>query len=298
MLKARNNFTAKAQRKLGIMFLSLCSLWLISLVGLAGLVGCSHESALKASRIYDGDSLVLSNGQEIRLIGIDAPEKDQPGADLSRSFMEGLITGKDLRIEKGVEEYDKYKRLLVYLYQGDTFINAEMIKNGYAVTLFIPPNDKYKEEFTRLEAEAKESKKGLWRTGGVMQEPKASATPKAPETPRIPETPKVAEKPETITPKEDVISWQDAGKYVGKEMTVEGLIVHTYKAEKACFLDFSKEKGNFYVVIFPGDYGKFSESPEKLYANKKIRVKGKIIDYKGTPEIIVNSPDQIEIVKE
>ena len=274
-----------------VALLCLCVLCVSAVI----LSGCGKESGLKASRIYDGDSLVLNNGTEVRLIGIDTPEKGQRGADEAWDFLKGLITGKGLRIEKGVEEYDKYNRLLVYMYAGDTFVNAEMIKNGYAVTLFIPPNDKYKEEFTKLEADAKEGKKGLWRTGGVMQAPKVSTTPKVPETPKIPETPKVVEIPDTTTPKQDIISWQDAGKYVGKEMTVEGKIVRTYKADTACFLNFHLDKGWFYVVVFPENYAKFSEPPEKLYADKKIRVKGKIIDYKGTPEIIVTEPSQIEI---
>ncbi len=134
------------------------------------LSGCGKESGLKASHIFDGDSLILNNGQEIRLIGIDAPEKGQPYADEARAFLKGLITGKELRLEKGIEERDKYNRLLVYMYAGDTFVNAEMIKHGYAVAYFVPPlglssskaNDKYKEEFTKLEAEAKQTKRLIW----------------------------------------------------------------------------------------------------------------------------------------
>jgi micrococcal nuclease len=126
------------------------------------LVGCSKGSDIIVSKVYDGDSFVLSNGDGVRLIGIDAPEKGEPGAEEARSFLIGLIEGKHIRLEPDKENRDKYNRLLRYVYINDTFVNAEMIKNGYATTLFIPPNDKYRQEFTAFENAAKDAQKGLW----------------------------------------------------------------------------------------------------------------------------------------
>ena len=111
----------------------------------------------------------MSNGDEIRLIGIDAPEKGRPGADEARTFLTNLIKGKQLRLAGDKEDKDRYHRLLRYAYLGDIFVNAEMIKQGYAVTLFIPPNDKYRTEFTALEQTAKEAKKGDWIQGGAKE---------------------------------------------------------------------------------------------------------------------------------
>jgi len=162
------------------------------LVGLFGLVGCSHGADVIVRYVYDGDSFVMSNGDEIRLIGIDAPEKDEPGADESKTFLTNLIQGKNIRLEADKEDKDKYHRLLRYAYLperqgqagiGDTFINDEMIKNGYAVTLFIPPNNKYRAEFTAYEKLAKEAKKGLWANGETIQPPGVSEPPKQ-ETPK------------------------------------------------------------------------------------------------------------------
>jgi len=244
------------------------------------------KTAYKVVRIVDGDTLYVSVEDkdkkqiDIRLKGIDTPETVAEGKPVepygkeASAFLANLLQGEYvyMEYEKGTPELDDYKRTLAYLYRvpDGMFVNLEIVRQGYG-RVFTKYEFKYKELFTAYETRATESKKGLWS---------------------LPEN---APKPK---PDKEAISWQDAGKYVGKEMTVEGLIVHTYKAEKACFLDFSKEKGNFYVVIFPGDYAKFSESPEKLYADKKIKVKGLIKDYKGTPEIIVSSPDQIEIVKD
>lgn len=69
-----------------------------------------------------------------------------------------------------------------------------------------------------------------------------------------------------------------------------------------CFLNFHKDyKNHFTAVIYQEDSPKFSQPPEKLYLNKKVRIRGRIKHYteKGQdkPEIIIKSPEQIEIVK-
>ena len=137
--------------------------WLLVLaLAVIILAGCSQGAQVTVSKVYDGDSFVMSNGDEIRLIGIDAPERDRPGAEEARTFLTNLIQGKPIRLERDKEDKDKYQRLLRYAYINGIFVNAEMIKQGYAVTLFIPPNDFCREKFTILETAARESKKGLW----------------------------------------------------------------------------------------------------------------------------------------
>jgi DNA/RNA endonuclease YhcR with UshA esterase domain/HKD family nuclease len=96
-----------------------------------------------------------------------------------------------------------------------------------------------------------------------------------------------------------VISWQDAGDYIGQRAVVEGVVVRTYNSGKAAFLNFDEDwRGTFSVVIFASDFDAFPAPPEAFYLNKRIRVHGKIKEYKGAPEIIVESPDQIEILEE
>jgi len=96
---------------------------------------------------------------------------------------------------------------------------------------------------------------------------------------------------------QDVISWKDAGNYIGQTKTVEGKIVATYNSGKACFLNFHQDyKSHFTVVIFQSNFGNFDGDIESIYLFKTVRVKGLIKNYKGKPEIIVSSPEQIEIV--
>lgn len=135
-------------------------------------------------RAVDGDTLKLENGERVRLIGIDTPEmhdsaKLDRDADRSKTdkseiqklgveaykFTKKLVEGKYVSLEFDVEKYDRYDRLLAYVYlkEDGTFVNAEIVKQGYASLLTIPPNVKYADTFRKLYQEARENKRGLWR---------------------------------------------------------------------------------------------------------------------------------------
>jgi endonuclease YncB( thermonuclease family) len=94
------------------------------------------------------------------------------------------------------------------------------------------------------------------------------------------------------------ISWESAGKYIGKWVTVQGTIVRSYNSGKACFLNFHRNFTRYMsLTIFENALKKFPFQPEKYYLNKTVRVRGKIKMYKGRPEIVLESPRQIEVVK-
>jgi micrococcal nuclease len=104
---------------------------------------------------------------------------------------------------------------------------------------------------------------------------------------------------ETSQAIDKVINWKDADKYYGKIITVEGRIVRSYNSGKVTFLNFHPDyKRYFTAVIFKSDYPKFKSSPDKFYLNKKIQVTGLIKNYQGSPEIIVNDPEQIKVIKD
>ena len=143
----------------------------------------SADQYFFVSKAIDGDTIRLSTGERIRLIGIDTPESrynNKLARDSKRSskdidsilkmgkkasdFTRRLVEGKKVRLEFDLEKYDKYKRLLAYIYLEDgTFVNARIIEEGYAKTLTIPPNVKYVETFLKLEREARQKSKGLWK---------------------------------------------------------------------------------------------------------------------------------------
>ena len=134
-------------------------------------------------RVIDGDTIELASGQRVRFIGIDTPEVHESRKlyndskrlkmdisviqELGRKaygFTRDLIEGKSVRLELDVEKYDKYGRLLAYAYLKDgTFVNAEIVKEGYASLMTIPPNVKSADLFLKLYQEARQDKRGLWK---------------------------------------------------------------------------------------------------------------------------------------
>ncbi len=135
------------------------------------------------SKAIDGDTLRLSNGEHVRLIGIDTPESrynDKLVRDSKRSrrdidsiikmgkeasnFTRKLVEGKNVRLEFDIERHDRYGRLLAYVYLEDgTFVNSKIIEEGYAQVMTVTPNVKYAQTFLKLEREARQKKKGLWK---------------------------------------------------------------------------------------------------------------------------------------
>lgn len=120
------------------------------------------------TRVIDGDTIEIEGGQHVRYIGIDTPETVDPrkpvqcfGVEASNKNKE-LVSGKRVRLEKDVSETDQYGRLLRYVYVGDTFVNLELIKQGYAHASSYPPDVKYQNQFTDAQRQAKEQNRGLW----------------------------------------------------------------------------------------------------------------------------------------
>ena len=147
----------------------------------------SHaQQTTTVTRIVDGDTLkvfYLEGEESIRLIGIDTPEsrvnkktkKDakRSGQDVetiiamgkrATEYVESLVKpGGLITIEFDVQERDRYKRLLGYVYLSNgKMLNEEIVKAGYASVMTIPPNVKYKDRFLIAYQEARERKVGLW----------------------------------------------------------------------------------------------------------------------------------------
>jgi micrococcal nuclease len=85
------------------------------------------------------------------------------GANASAFTKRELPVGSAVYYVRGVERTDPYGRDLVYLWlPGGTFFNAFLAKEGYAVTLTIPPNDRFAGLFHHLASAARAAERGLW----------------------------------------------------------------------------------------------------------------------------------------
>ena len=104
----------------------------------------------------------------MRFIGVDTPKIKRPSKPVERMGQEAfeanrkLVEGKRVKLEFDAERYDRYGRVLAYVYVGTTFVNAWLVEAGYAQVMTIPPNVKYAELFLELQREAREAGRGLW----------------------------------------------------------------------------------------------------------------------------------------
>jgi len=131
------------------------------------LSGCaSTPKEAKAVQVIDGDTIVIEGGYHVRYIGIDTPEKDEPYYEEAKQYNQGLVDGKVVRLEKDEEGEgkDKYGRLLRYVYVDDIFVNAELVRKGYARVypkgLF--PEMEHYDLLKEAEEEAKGAGRGMW----------------------------------------------------------------------------------------------------------------------------------------
>jgi len=153
--------------------------------------GSHAEEALTVRKVVNGHIVELSDGREVRLIGVECPElRDQSrswdvalehGIDVahygsfagkSKDFLADLVRGRTVRTELDpvnelVQHHDPHMRFLAYLYVDDLLVNAAMIHQGYcfAYTEF---DFRYKNDFLTYEKAAMEKGKGVWETKGVL----------------------------------------------------------------------------------------------------------------------------------
>jgi micrococcal nuclease len=124
-------------------------------------------------RVVDGDTIrVRLDGrtERVRYIGVDTPESVKPGtpvqcfAKRAAAANAALVAGRSVRLVGDVERRDRYGRLLAYVYRepDGAFVNAQLVREGYARTLSISPNVAHARQFAALARTAREGGRGLW----------------------------------------------------------------------------------------------------------------------------------------
>ena len=156
----------------------------VTSLSLAAVAGCgsSGGSELDASalpravqarviRAVDGDTaLVRLRGhvEYVRYIGVDTPETVKPGTPVqcygprAHAYDQRLVGGRTVRLVFDRVRRDVYGRLLAYVYAGRRFVNARLVRAGYARTLAIPPNTAHAGRFAHLARQAARRGRGLW----------------------------------------------------------------------------------------------------------------------------------------
>ena len=123
-------------------------------------------------RIVDGDTIhvrIDNRIEKVRYIGVNTPEVhhppkgEEPGGREAAEVNRSLVDARHVRLETDVQTRDRYGRLLAYVWVGDVMVNAELVRQGYAQVMTVPPNVRHQELFLKLQREAREAGRGLWR---------------------------------------------------------------------------------------------------------------------------------------
>jgi endonuclease YncB( thermonuclease family) len=130
----------------------------------------SADETVAVTHVIDGDTVILKDGRHIRLIGINTPEigrngkASEPGADAAQKHLHALLQGhRQIFLKFDAQEFDRYKRTLAHLFLPDgKNIQANMLEQGLATPLTIPPNLIYLDCYLHHSNQAIASLRGLW----------------------------------------------------------------------------------------------------------------------------------------
>ena len=148
--------------RLSLLFLTAFFIFLCS--------GFSSAQTLRFVRwVDDGDTIVLENGIRVRYIGINAPETAhdnqpaEPYGYAAKKLNKSLVFRKKVRLELDRERFDRHNRQLAYVFlKKGLFINAELVRQGYAYCLPRGKNFKYRDLLLRSQRDAMSAKRGIW----------------------------------------------------------------------------------------------------------------------------------------
>jgi micrococcal nuclease len=136
----------------------------------------ASTEAFLVTKVIDGDTVVLENGEKVRYLGIDTPELHHPKKEVECFAYQAyeknkeLVLGKKVFLQKDISEKDKYGRLLRYVFldekmstNEESFVNLYLVKNGFAYATTFPPDVKYVNLFLTAQKEAYQKNLGLWQ---------------------------------------------------------------------------------------------------------------------------------------
>lgn len=157
-------------------------IFLILLLIFSFLVSCIQAEKYiqaKVIKVIDGDTIQVNLNkriEKVRFIGVNCPESTtrlEPYGKEASNFTRKNLLNKTVYLELDIQTYDKYNRLLAYVWLATPnkiteqeirkkMFNAILLLEGFAQIMTVPPNVKYVDYFVKFQREAREKQKGLW----------------------------------------------------------------------------------------------------------------------------------------
>lgn len=224
------------------------------------------------TEVVDGDTVVLENGREVRLVGIQAPKlplgragfEKWPLADEAKLALERLVLNRPVTLAYGGQRVDRYNRLLAHLFTQDgTWIQGELLRDGLARVYSFPDNRALVGEMLIHEGTSRTQQTGIWRVPYYL-----------------------------------VLDTQAAESQIDRFALVEGRVLDVAQIRGRTFLNFGADwKTDFTVSIAPKHLKRFQNDgimPDD-YKGRHVRIRGWLKSRNG-PMIDVTHPEQIEVL--
>lgn len=220
-------------------------------------------------KVPDGDTVYLSNGDRIRLLGINAPEiahrnrPGEPGGEQAAEFLRDLLMvqgeGQRVGLVDDVQRQDHYKRRLAHLFddQGNN-LNQLMVEQGLAFVYLHPPNLKYADDYLAAEQRARAQQRGLWALDRYQ-----------------------------------VQSMSRAGDYRNSFRRLRGRLKSVQHKRKYTYLKFSSGLTASIPKQYLQSFRDAGKDPDEM-VGRELVIRGWVKRYHGKPSMFLNHPSHIE----
>ncbi len=235
--------------------------------------GLARGAAGTVREVIDGDTVVLGDGREVRLVGIQAPKLPlgRPGfakwplADEARARLAALTLDKRVDLYHGGRRVDRHGRALAHLVDAEgRWMQGAMLEAGLARVYTFADNRALADRMLALEREARAAGRGIW-----------------------------------ADPYYRVRTPGETHGLIDSFQIVTGRIVSAAVVRGRGYLNFGPDwRTDFTVYVPPKARRLFEEEGIDLHAleGRRVRVRGWIDSYNG-PEIVATHPEQIEILE-
>jgi endonuclease YncB( thermonuclease family) len=230
----------------------------------------------RAVEIVDGDTLVLADGRQVRLVGIQAPKlplgragfKTWPLAERAKAALDALALDRELRLGFGGRRIDRHGRLLAHLYApgpegGELWVQGALLEQGMARVYSFADNRSRVAEMLALERAARTARRGIWRH-----------------------------------PFYGVRAAEELARHIGSFQLVEGRVLDAAVVRGRAYLNFGADwRDDFTISLAPAVRRRFEAEGHdpRGYKGHRVRVRGWLKSFNG-PMIAVTHPEQIEVL--
>ena len=235
--------------------------------------GLEPDARATVSSVVDGDTVLLEEGGEVRLVGIMAPKlslgrdwiADQPLSTEAREALVALVEGKAVTLAYGGTRMDRHRRLLAHLFLDDgTWVQGAMLEAGLARVYTFADNRSAISEMLALEGQARQAGRGIW--ADPFYAVRDAAAPR------------------------DVP--------LDSFELIEGIVANAAEVDRRIFLNFGEDWArDVTATISPADRAIFRATHMNPLAleGKRVRLRG-WTGWRNGPSIVIDHPEQIEVL--